>query len=340
MIIAVDVMGGDFAPTAIMDGFALAYPKFPEIQYVLVGQEEVVRSELKRINLSEGNRIRIKHASQVVEMSDSSVSALRAKKDSSITVCSELLKGGEVSAIVSAGHTGAAVSTSVVKVRTLPGIDRPGIATVFPTPQGPFVLLDAGANVDAKPLHLVQYAIMGEIYAKSILGVENPRIGVLTIGEEDEKGTDLTRKTREILSQLPMNFVGNVEGGDLFAHNVDVVVCDGFVGNVVLKSCEGLAKAIGRTLKKLLTKNPVRMVGYAISKGAFDDLKKITDYEEYGGAPLLGINGTCIIGHGSSSPKAVMNAIRVASEFVQHNVNDHISQRWAEVESVVNPLLD
>lgn len=340
MIIAVDVMGGDHAPTAIMDGFALAFPKYNDVNFVLIGDEEVVRDELKRVNLSEGERIQVRHASQVVDMSDSSVAALRAKKNSSITVAAEMLKTGEASAIVSAGHTGAAVTSTVVKARMIPGIDRPGIATVFPTPSGPFVLLDAGANVDAKPLHLVQYAIMGEIYARVVLGVKAPRVGVLTIGEEDEKGTDLTRKSREILSKLPINFVGNVEGNDLFKHAVDVVVCDGFVGNVVLKSCEGLAKSMAYTLKDLLKQNPLRILGYLLSRGAYSDLKRISDYEEYGGAPLLGVNGTCIIGHGSSSPKAVMNAIRVARDFVEHSVNSHISERWSEVETEVIELLN
>ncbi|MGL4854620.1 MAG: phosphate acyltransferase PlsX [Lentisphaeria bacterium] len=336
MKIALDVMGGDYAPNSIMDGLALAYDRYPGVEYVLVGDESKVRSELNRIGLKEGKDLSICHASQVVEMSESSTVALRLKKDSSITVSADLMKNKEVDAVVSAGHTGAAVASHVVKVRTLPGIERPGIATVFPTPQGKFVLLDAGANVDSKPIHLVQFAIMGEIYAREILSIKNPRIGILSNGEEEGKGNELSKATLKILTELPnINFIGNVEGHDLFEGHVDVVVCDGFVGNVVLKTCESIAKSITSTLKGLLQKNFVRQLGAGLSMGAFKEFKKIVDYAEYGGAPLMGINGTCIISHGSSSDKAIMNAIRVATEFVHHDVNRLIVDRWNELEPVV-----
>lgn len=340
MKIAVDVMGGDHAPTAVMDGLALAYDLFQNVDYVLVGDEEVVKSELIRVNLAQKQNITVHHASQVVEMSDSSVVALRTKKDSSITVSAEMLKKKTVDAIFSAGHTGAAVAASVIKARTLPGIERPGIATTFPTPTGAFVLLDAGANVDSKPIHLVQFAIMGEIYAREVLGIKSPRIGVLSNGEEDSKGNDLSKATHKALSGLPINYIGNVEGNDLFAGNVDVVVCDGFVGNIVLKTCESLAKSISSTLKTLLTKTPVRKAGAMLANGAFSDFKKILDYAEYGGAPLVGINGNCIIGHGSSSPKAIMNAIRVATELINHDVNGLIIERWNELEITVKEQLE
>ncbi len=335
MEIAIDVMGGDNAPQAIMDGLALAYEKFPEVGYTLVGQEDIVKSELKRIGLQSKPNIKINHASQVVEMDESSVVALRTKKDSSITISAELMKKNEVDAIVSVGHTGAAVASSVVKTRTLPGIERPGIATTFPTTNGAFVLLDAGANVDSKPIHLVQFAIMGEIYAREVLKIKKPRIGVLSNGEEDSKGNELSKATHKILSKLPFNYVGNVEGHDLFDGHVDVVICDGFVGNVVLKTCESIAKSIRTTLKSLLQKNPMRVLGAVMSKGAFDEFKSILDYAEYGGAPLMGINGNCIIGHGSSSPKAVMNAVRVAKEMVEHDINELIISRWNTLETQI-----
>lgn len=340
MKIAVDVMGGDHAPTAVMDGLALAYDLFADVDYTLVGDEEVVKSELERVGLVDKTNITIHHASQVVEMSDSSVVALRTKKDSSITVSAEMLKKKTVDAIFSAGHTGAAVASSVIKARTLPGIERPGIATTFPTPTGAFVLLDAGANVDSKPIHLIQFAVMGEIYAREVLGIKEPRIGVLSNGEEDSKGNELSKATHKVLSSLPINYIGNVEGSDLFAGNVDVVICDGFVGNIVLKTCESLAKSIGSTLKGLLTKSPVRKAGALLANGAFSDFKKILDYAEYGGAPLVGINGNCIIGHGSSSPKAIMNAIRVAVELINHNVNGLIVERWNELEITVREQLE
>lgn len=340
MDIAIDVMGGDNAPTAVMDGLALAYDLFPNVNYLLVGDEEVIKSELARVKLTGKENITIQHASQVVEMSDPSTVALRTKKDSSITVSANLMKKKTVDAIVSAGHTGAAVASSVIKARTLPGIERPGIATTFPTPSGAFVLLDAGANVDSKPIHLVQFAIMGEIYAREVIGIEKPRIGVLSNGEEDSKGNELSKATHKILSSLPINYIGNVEGHDLFEGHVDVVVCDGFVGNVVLKTCESIAKSITSTLKELLTKNALRKTGALLARNAFADFKKIVDYAEYGGAPLVGINGNCIISHGSSSPKAIMNAIRVATELINHHVNDLIVERWEELEVTVKEQLD
>lgn len=340
MNIAVDIMGGDHAPTAVIDGLALAYKAYPKMNFTLVGDEKTVQEGLKRVGLPEDGRISIVHASQVVHMNEPSTTALRAKKDSSITVCANLMKAKSVDAVVSAGHTGAAVASMVLKARMLPGIERPGIASTFPTPTGPFVMLDVGANVDSKPLHLVQYGVMGEIYAREVLGIKAPSLGVLSIGEEDEKGNELSKATRKILAkQGTFNFIGNVEGNDLFNRKADVVVCDGFVGNVVLKTAEGMAKSMFATLKEFLFKNLVRKVGAMLSKSAFKELKALTDYAEYGGAPLMGINGICIIGHGSSSPKAIMNALRVAGEFVEHDVNNKIIKRWQQIEESVNESL-
>ncbi len=322
--IAVDVMGGDFAPRAVVRGVGEALDLLPGCgDMVLVGDEAQTRAELTLIGKQADPRLTVVHAAEVVRMEESATTPLRGKKNSSIAVAIELLREGKVSAVVSAGHTGAAVACAVVRLRTLPGVERPGIATVFPTPKGRFVLLDAGANVDAKPEHLVQYAIMGEVYSVSILGCQKPRIGLLSVGTEQEKGNELCKSAFRMLDALPnINFIGNVEGHDLFEDAVDVVVCDGFVGNVVLKSCESLAKALSRILKEKLMKHPIRQLGALLSRRAFRELRQLGDYAEYGGAPLLGINGVVIIGHGSSSPKAVRNAIRAAQEFVAHGVNE------------------
>ena len=326
MKIALDVMGGDYAPENNILGLkeAMDECKFVE-KFVLVGQSKLIAEQLDKHRISD-SRIELHEASQVVEMKDPSTICLRQKKDSSITVCSKLMKEGHVNAIVSAGHTGAAVASTVVLNRMINGIERPGIATVFPSEKGAFVALDVGANVDCKPINLSQYAIMGNVYSNQILGVENPRIGILSVGAEDGKGNELTRESFSLIEKLPLNFVGNVEGHDLFSGHVDVVVCDGFVGNVLLKSCESLAKSMANLLREQLSKTPVRKAGAILSSRAFKDLKKVTDYEEYGGAPLLGINGTCIIAHGSSSPKAIKNAIRVCSEMVIKDVNAKISE--------------
>jgi len=331
MIIAVDAMGGDHAPDAITEGVSLALERYSEVEKILlVGDRQRVEASCRKFDISDHPKVEYVQASQVVEMHEASTLAIRGKKDSSITVSANLAKEGRCQAIVSAGHTGAAVAASVVRMRTLEGVERPGIATVFPTPAGQFVLVDAGANVDSSPKNLVQFGIMGEIYARRILGIENPRVGLLSNGEEASKGTEVVKGTHKLLKEIPFNFIGNVEGRDLFEGNVDVVICDGFVGNVVLKTSESLAKGFGKILKELLTKNPKRMAGAFLAKGAFDEMKKIGDYAEYGGAPLLGVNGICIIGHGSSSPKAVMNAIRVACEFIRHEVNSEIVERVKE----------
>ena len=327
--IAVDAMGGDNAPETVLEGVKLALEAgTPADKIVLVGPPEDLRARLDRLNIGSDPRVCVEEATQVVEMHESPAKALRAKRKSSIAVATELVREGEVQAIVSAGHTGATVASTVLKLRSLPHIERPGIATVFPLPSGPFVLLDAGANVDAKPLHLVHYAVMGEVYAQHILGIHNPRVGLLSVGGEALKGNELTKSVFNMLSRVPqLNFLGNVEGHDLFENKVDVVVCDGFVGNVVLKCCESLAGALSHIIKENLQKTFMRKAGAYLSRNAYYELKRTTDADEYGGAPLLGINGVCIIGHGSSSPRGIQNAIRVAGEFVDHQVNDVIVNR-------------
>jgi len=327
--IAVDAMGGDFAPRVVVDGIGEWLDRNPNGPTLfVVGDEAQVRAELQRIGKASDARLTVVHAPEVIRMEDSPASAVRSKRRSSINVAVELVKQGKAQAFFSAGNTGACVASTVLKWRVLPGISRPGIATVFPSPEGNFVLLDAGSTVDCEPVNLVHYAIMGDVYCRHILGKSDPRVGLLNVGGEDVKGNDLAKETFKLLGGVTgLNFIGNVEGHDLFSGRVDVVVCDGFVGNVVLKTCESLAVAIGKVLKAKLSKTPVRKVGYLLSRGAYAELKQMVDYAEFGGAPLLGVDGVCIIGHGSSCARAVRNGIRVAESFVQGHVNDRIAER-------------
>jgi glycerol-3-phosphate acyltransferase PlsX len=257
-------------------------------------------------------------------MSDAAVEAVRRKKDSSVSRAVDLVKKGDADAIVSAGHTGAAVAATTIKLRTLEGIERPGIASYIPTEKNICVLIDAGANVDAKPLHLLQYAIMGSVVSKQVLGYPNPEIGLMSIGGEDVKGSEFTKEVFKLLKASSLNFRGNIEGHDLFEHPVEVILSDGFTGNVVLKTVEATASAVFHWLKMELMKTPFRMLGAWIARNAFRAIRKQTNYENYGGSPLLGVNGICIIAHGSSSPLAIKNAIRVATEFIEQQVNPKI----------------
>ncbi len=326
MKIAVDAMGGDYAPSAVVEGAVQALRHYKDIEELfLVGDEGAVRAECKRHGAIDP-RITFVHTTQIVEMSDAAVDGVRKKKDSSVSRAVDLVKNGSAQAIVSAGHTGAAVAATTIKLRMLEGIERPGIATVMPTEHNLFVLIDAGANIDAKPIHLLQYGIMGSLYSRHVLGYENPRVGLMSIGEEDMKGNDLTKETFKLLERSNLNFVGNVEGNDVFKGKVEVIVCDGFVGNVMLKTAESLADALFRWLKTELTSTPLRKAGGMLLQNAFRTIRRKTDASEYGGAPLLGINGVCIIGHGSSSPKAVCNAIRVARESIANQLTHHIVQ--------------
>jgi len=321
MKIALDAMGGDHAPQSTVAGAAWALREFPQIEKLyLTGDKAAIEAELKTLECEDA-RVEIVHTTQVVEMSDGAVESVRRKKDSSVSRAVELVKAGDADAIVSAGHTGAAVAATTIKLRLLPGIERAGIASIIPTEHNVFVLIDAGGNVDAKPMALVHYAIMGSIYSKHVLKFPAPTIGLMSIGGEDAKGSDFSKEVFKLLKASKLNFRGNVEGHDLFERPVEVVVCDGFVGNIVLKTCEALAHAIFTWLKHELKKSPVRMGGALLAQGAFKSIKKKTNWEEYGGSPLLGVNGICIIAHGASTPLAIKNAIRVAAESVQHKVN-------------------
>lgn len=331
MKIAVDAMGGDYAPGVVIEGILLALQEIPGLQLVLVGHQEKLSFYLEKAGLSNHPQVELVHAEQVVEMSDHSTDSIRSKKHSSITVCADLVKAGRADAIVSAGHTGAAVAATKVRLRTLEGVDRPALATAMPAVGGKNILIDVGANTDCTPINLAQFAVMGELYAQLTFGLERPRIGLLSVGGEDVKGNDLTKEVFKILSSMPINFVGNVEGHDIFHKSTcDVIVCDGFTGNSILKASEGLARATYHWLKEAFTRNPIRQTGAFLAKEAFRDLKKISDSEEFGGAPLLGIRGVCIIGHGASSPKAIKNAIRLADTYLKHGLTDRIVKRINE----------
>jgi len=327
MRIALDAMGGDHAPASTVEGAVEAVRKAKDISVILVGDRTGITRELKKKEYPH-SRISIKHASQVVGMDESPASALRRKKDSSIRVAFELVKSGDADAVVSAGNSGAVMTTALYTLGRIPGVDRPAIATVMPALKGRFVLIDAGANVDCKPNHMVQFAIMGEAYVKHVFDIRDPKIGLLGIGEEDVKGNELTRIVFKYLKALHKNFVGNVEGKDIFSGDIDVVVCDGFVGNIALKISEGLAEAVTKMLKMEIKKRASGKLGYLLLKNAFRSFKKKTDYSEYGGAPLLGVAKPCIIGHGRSTARAIKNAIRVAVELHQKKVVERIAEEF------------
>jgi len=334
MRISIDAMGGDFAPREIVAGTLQAAKSLEGIEKLfLVGNETAIKKQLKKHKGPIPECIEIVHASEIVGMGESPAVAIRRKKDSSISRAIELVKDGKADAIFSAGNTGAAVAAATLKLRTLEGVSRPAIATVMPTPKAPFVLLDAGANPDSTPEMLQQYAVMGSIYSREILGVENPSVGLLSIGEEAAKGNEITKKTFGLLEQTELNFIGNVESGDLYGGKVSVAVCDGFVGNVVLKTSEAVARMISNWLKTMFRANPLRMLGALIARGAFKEMKSHADPSSYGGAPLLGANGVVIIGHGSSNALATFNAIRVASEAIDHDVNHLIEAELKRIKT-------
>src|SRR6266849_2154054 len=312
---ALDAMGSDRAPKPEIEG-AIQAARHYGVHVVLVGREPTIRAELARHPAAAGLPIEIVHASEVIGMEEKAVQAVRAKRDSSIRVGLRLVRERRAAGLVTAGNTGAAMATAKMVLGALPGVDRPALAAVFPTAPGTAaILLDVGANVDCKPHNLEQFAVMGEIYFRSMFGTRDPRVGLLSIGEEETKGNDLTRESFQLLRRLPLNFVGNVEGRDLFNGHVDVIVADGFVGNVALKISEGVANLVRTALKESLKATITRQVGALLSRSAFTDFKKRHDHTEYGGAPLLGVKGVCIITHGSSNANAMKNAVRVAAEF-------------------------
>src|ERR1700736_1106607 len=313
-VIALDAMGSDRKPKPEIEG-AVQAARHYGIRVLLVGPEPTLQAELKRYTSSAGLPVEIVHASEVIGMEDKAVQAVRSKRDSSMRVGLRLVRERRAAGFVTAGNTGAAMATAKVVLGALPGVDRPALAAAFPTVLNTAaILLDVGANVDCTPVNLEQFAVMGDIYCRSIFGMKHPRVGLLSIGEEESKGNDLTRAAFKLLKRLPINFIGNVEGRDLYNGDVDVIVADGFVGNVALKTSEGVARLVRAVLKETLKSTITRQVGAYLSRNAFSDFKKRLDHTEYGGAPLLGIKGVCIITHGSSNTNAIKNAGRVAGE--------------------------
>lgn len=314
MRIAIDVMGGDEGPGSIVDG-ALVAARHLQVGLVLVGARVVIERELARHPGASFLDLRIIDAPEWIDMAEPAAAALRRKPRASIRVAAEAVRDGEAAALFSAGHTGASVIAAHAAFGRLPGIDRPAIATIIPTRKQPAVLLDSGATVECRPQHLVQFALLGAAYARVALGCESPRVGLLSVGEEESKGNELTREAHQLLKSAPIRFVGNVEGRDVYGGEADVIVCDGFTGNVTLKISEGLVETIEGLLHDELSSTFGTRVGYLLSRQAYRRFRKRVDYSEYGGAPLLGLNGLCIVGHGRSSAKAVRNAVAMAARF-------------------------
>jgi phosphate acyltransferase len=332
MKIALDAMGGDFGPAVVVEGAVVA-ARDHGIAAVLVGDKAAIEREIIRLK-AQDLPLSIRHATQVVGMAESPSQALRRKRDSSLRVAADLVKEGECRALVSAGNTGAAMAIGMFVLGLLPGVERPAIAAALPSLAGFTVLIDAGANVDPKPRHLFQFAVMGHVYSRDIIGKDNPRVGLLSVGEEEGKGNELVKDTFESLRGSSLNFIGNIEGRDIYNGRCDVVVTDGFTGNVCLKISESLAEMLTSMIREELNRDVLSKAGAVLAQRAFARMKQRVDYTEMGGAPLLGINGASIICHGASPVKAIKNALRVATEWVRNDVNEHIKTAL-EAESVL-----
>jgi glycerol-3-phosphate acyltransferase PlsX len=337
MKIVLDAMGGDYAPRVTVEGAVETVNDTEDIEVILIGREDLITEELRHKRYPP-DRISVKHASQLIAMDEPISVAVRRKKDSSIKRGIEMVKKGEAHAFVSAGHSGAVMAFALLLLGTAEGVNRPAIATTMPTLKGSFVLIDAGANVDSEASNLLQFALMGNAYCRNVLGVQKPRVALLSIGEEDTKGNELTKEAFRLLKNTGLHFVGNIEGKDIFTGNVDVVVCDGFIGNVVLKVSEGLAETIMRMLKQEIADIATGRLAYLFMKPALKNFKKKTDYAEYGGAPLLGIRGTCIISHGRSSSKAIRNALKTANISARLRVDEIISSELKKKNKSSSPV--
>jgi glycerol-3-phosphate acyltransferase PlsX len=336
MRIALDVMGGDHGCGVVIEGARRALEGNKKISALyLVGHQDKIHAALPARGFRD-HRVRVIHTSEVVEMEDKPASAVRKKPDSSIARAAELVHEGKADALVSLGNTGGIFAAATFKVGRIPGVERGCIATVIPRQGNEFVLLDAGANIECKPIHLAQFAVMGSIYSREVLRRKNPRVGILSIGREDSKGNELTLEAFKLCQRLDLNFIGNVEGHDLFKDHVDVVVCDGFVGNIVLKTCESLAVAMFSMLKRELTQNTKRKLGALLAQSAFQAIRRRMDPEVYGGAPLLGFNGMVFKAHGSARERAVASALQVTADALQHQVNEIIAREIARANEKLN----
>jgi len=338
--IAVDAMGSDRGPAEMVEAVKLALARLPEVEpIILVGQQDMLTALLAKAGLDQHPKVSVFHASQIVEMSDKPIQALKQKRDASMVRAIELVKDKKARVVVSCGNTGTLMAGGTIKLRTMDGVERPALASVMPHKTGHFVLIDAGANPSAKPEHLVHNAVLGSDYCKHVLGIPKPRVGLLTIGTEEGKGTELVNASHELLKTIPevINYRGPIEGFQLFADAVDVVVCDGFTGNIVLKTCESLFTLLKDFIGEELRKNIKRQLGYALSKGAFDAIKSQLRPERYGGAPLLGLKGNILKAHGSSNAEAVMNAIRIANEIIRKDLNTQIIADITKANAAIYP---
>src|SRR2546428_4726742 len=329
--IALDAMGGDHAPHEIVKGAILAAFQYP-VEVILVGQEERVRRELEAAG-SQPRNIEVVDAREVVEMEDTALAPLRKKRNSSVRVCANLVAEGRADAFVSAGNTGASWTSARMVMGMIEGVSRPALAAILPNANDHTLLLDVGANVDAKPNRLREFAVMGHFYAQMVFGIEAPRVGLLSIGEEEGKGNELTKETFRVLKETGLNFIGNTEGRDIYNGKADVVVCDGFIGNVVLKASEALGEMVSKLIRDEMTQSLPRKIGGLFAKNAFDGLKRRMDYSEYGGAPLLGVKGGCIVCHGRSNAKAIKNAIRVARGFALNRIDQKIREKVMDLHA-------
>lgn len=335
MRIALDVMGGDLGSMVAVEGAVHASKTVPGLAQIhLVGNQSEIETALHKLRCPIDRRFVIHHTDQCLSMEDKPLEGLRRKKNTSIALAVDLLKSGKVGAIVSPGNTGGVVAAATLKLRTVSGIDRPAIATIIPAPKRDFLLLDAGANVDCRPQHLADFALLGNAYSRGVMGRKQPRVGLLSVGAEDVKGNETTREAFKICRRLPLNFIGNIEGKDLFSDRVDVVVCDGFVGNIVLKCCEGLAGGLFDWLREELSKNSKRKIGAFLARNAFRAIKRRVDPEAHGGAPLLGLNGNVIIAHGSSGPQAILHAIEQATMTIRTQLSQTIASEVSQLKSI------
>jgi glycerol-3-phosphate acyltransferase PlsX len=320
--IAVDAMGGDFGPHIVVPAAVKAARE--GVAITLVGDEDSIRKELAA-NSAGGLDIDVVHTTQIVEMEDKPADALRRKRDSSIQVACRLVREGKADGVVSAGNSGATVACGMFVLGRIKGVQRPALASVMPTEKNPVVLIDVGANVDSKPSHLLQFGLMADVLSRDVLGVEKPTVGLLSIGEEEGKGNAMVKDSFDLFRSSDLNFIGNVEGRDIFTGDVDVVVCDGFVGNIALKLSEGLAGSMNKIMKRELKSSLLSKLGAMLSMRAFKRFKKVVDYAEYGGAPLLGLKGLAVVCHGKSNPKAMTNAILMAATFVTNKAHEHLA---------------